>query len=140
MIDDDRFLGIVSDATDRNLKDPENSAQLRAVTHDDDSVLQIVAGPGSGKTTVLVLRALRSVFVDNVLPENILITTFTRKAARELRTRWLDWGVAIADQLEPSFNLEDIDLNRCQIDTLDSIVQQALTDHRLPGYAASSPR
>ncbi|MDE2715744.1 MAG: DEAD/DEAH box helicase [Chloroflexota bacterium] len=133
MIDDDRFLGIVCDATDRNLRDPENNAQLRAVTHDDDSVLQIVAGPGSGKTTVLVLRALRSVFVDDVLPENILITTFTRKAARELRTRWLDWGVAIADQLKPNFDLEDIDLNRCQIDTLDSIVQQALTDHRLPG-------
>ena len=133
MIGDDRFLEIVSESTGRNLRDPDNKAQLDAVTHGGDSVLQIVAGPGSGKTTVLVLRALRSVFVDDVLPENILITTFTRKAARELRTRWLDWGVAIAKELEPCCDLDHIDLNRCQIDTLDSIVQQTLTDHRLPG-------
>ena len=39
----------------------------------------IVAGPGSGKTTV--------VFVDPVLPEHIILTTFTRKAAKELRSR-----------------------------------------------------
>lgn len=133
MIGDDRFLAIVSESTGRDIRDPDNKAQLDAVTHGGDSVLQIVAGPGSGKTTVLVLRALRSVFVDDVLPENILITTFTRKAARELRTRWLDWGGAIARELEPCSGLDRIDLNRCQIDTLDSIIQQTLTDHRLPG-------
>ena len=135
MISKDRFLDIVSSRLERDLLNPDNAAQLDAVNYADARILQIVAGPGSGKTTVLVLRALRYVFVEDVLPENILITTFTRKAARELRTRWLDWGTALYAELasDPAINLAQIDLNRCRIDTLDSIIQQALTEYRLPG-------
>ena len=138
MISNDRFLDIVSSRLERDLRIPGNKAQLNAVNHADDRILQIVAGPGSGKTTVLVLRALRFVFVEDVLPENIVITTFTRKAARELRTRWLDWGTSLCTELEsdPDIDLAQIDLNRCRIDTLDSIVQQVLTEYRLPGTLA----
>ncbi len=138
MINNDRFLDLVDSRLGRNLRNPNNEDQLKAVLHADDRILQIVAGPGSGKTTVLVLRALRFVFVEDVLPENIVITTFTRKAARELRTRWLDWGTILCTELEsdPDINLDQIDLNRCIIDTLDSIVQQVLTEYRLPGTLA----
>ena len=136
MISNERFLDIAGCRLERDLRNLDNRAQFDAVMHDDDRVLRIVAGPGSGKTTVLVLRALRFVFVDDVLPENILITTFTRKAARELRTRWLDWGTAICTELRSDINLDGVDLNRCWIDTLDSITQQALTEHRLPGTVA----
>ena len=138
MISNDRFLDIVRSRLERDLRNSDNRAQLDAVNHADDRVLQIVAGPGSGKTTVLVLRALRFVFVEDVLPENILITTFTRKAARELRTRWLDWGTALRTELasDPAVTLAQIDLNRCRIDTLDSIIQQVLTEYRLPGALA----
>ena len=38
----------------------------------------IVAGPGTGKTTVLALRVLKHIFVDGLLPESIMATTFTR--------------------------------------------------------------
>ena len=113
---------------ERDLLDPNNSAQLEAVTRAGDFVLQIVAGPGSGKTSVIVLRALRHVFVEGVLPENVLITTFTRKAARELRTRWLGWGNSILEEI--GSRDREIDLNRCEIDTLDSIVHRVLSDHR----------
>jgi len=138
MITNDLFLDIVDSCLGRDLRNPDNEAQLKAVLHADDRILQIVAGPGSGKTTVLVLRALRFVFVEGVLPENIVITTFTRKAARELRTRWLDWGTTLCTELEldSAINLDQIDLNRCIIDTLDSIVQQVLTEYRLPGTLA----
>ena len=136
MITNDRFLGLVDSLLGRDLQNPDNEAQLKAVIQENDRVLQIVAGPGSGKTTVLVLRALRFVFVEGVLPENIVITTFTRKAARELRTRWLDWGTILYDALASSINLDRIDLNRCRIDTLDSITQQTLTENRLPGTLA----
>ena len=136
MIGNDRFLDIVRSRLDLDLRNPDNRAQFNAVNHADGRILQIVAGPGSGKTTVLVLRALRFVFVERVLPENILITTFTRKAARELRTRWLDWGTALCKELESAIDLAQIDLNRCRIDTLDSIIQQALTEYRLPGALA----
>ena len=138
MITNDRFLDTLDGRLERDLRNPDNEAQLKAVNPADDRILQIVAGPGSGKTTVLVLRALRFVFVEGVLPENIMITTFTRKAARELRTRWLDWGTDLYKELESdsAINLDQIDLNRCRIDTLDSIVQQVLTEYRLPGTLA----
>ena len=138
MISITAFKDLVHQVIGRNLDD--NIAQNDGITHDNRDILMIVAGPGSGKTTVLVLRALRHVLVDDVLPEEILITTFTRKAAKELRTRWLDWGNLILNFLENDPNLQEkirrIDLNRCRIDTLDSIAQQALTEHKLPGQVA----
>ena len=117
-----------------------NQAQQETVNHDGEDILMVVAGPGSGKTTVLVLRALRHILVDGILPEHLLITTFTKKAAKELRTRWLDWGTLLLEHLrkEPSLreHIGRIDLNRCRIDTLDSLAQQALTENRLPGEIA----
>lgn len=136
MLDNNAFLDIIAASLHRNLREPENSAQCDAVMHDDERILQVVAGPGSGKTTVLVLRALRFVFVDGILPENILITTFTKKAARELRTRWLDWGTTLHDFLKSRLDVAGIDLNRCRIETLDSIAQQVMTEYRIPGTVA----
>ena len=136
MISGDDFLDLVDRHLGRNLRDEANRAQRNAVTHSADSILQIVAGPGSGKTTVLVLRALRHVFVEDVLPEHILITTFTRKAARELRTRWLDWGTSLLDALSQHPSVGHIDINRCRIDTLDSTVHDVLTEFRTAGTLA----
>ncbi|MFN8472796.1 MAG: ATP-dependent helicase [Anaerolineae bacterium] len=49
--------------------------------------LAIVAGPGSGKTTVLAARIAYLVIARHVSPDSILAVSFTSKAARELRTR-----------------------------------------------------
>ena len=127
MISDKKFLDLAKRRVKRDLQYPDNSAQREAVTYAGDSVLQIVAGPGSGKTTVIALRALRHVFVEGVPPENVLITTFTRKAAKELRTRWLEWGSVILEEID---GRRDIDLNKCMIDTLDSVAHQVLSDYR----------
>ena len=136
MISDDVFLDLVDGHVGRNLRDIANRAQRDAVTHGPDSILQITAGPGSGKTTVLVLRALRHVLVEDINPEHILITTFTRKAARELRTRWLDWGTSLLNALSQYQRVEHIDINRCRIDTLDSTVHDVLTEFRPAGQLA----
>jgi DNA helicase II / ATP-dependent DNA helicase PcrA len=119
-----------------------NPSQLETIEHPSNDNLMITAGPGSGKTRVLVLRALRHVLVDDILPDNIVITTFTRKAAKELRTRWLDWGTTLLETLQlrhPDLDAHiegSIDINRCRIDTLDSIAEQTLTENRLPGQVA----
>ena len=60
--------------------------QRRAVLAPDGPAL-IVAGPGSGKTTVLAARIAFLVLSRRVPPTSILALTFATKAARELRTR-----------------------------------------------------
>ena len=135
MLTGDQYLDLIRDTHGirRDLRDPSNRAQLSAVFFPSNDALMLAAGPGSGKTTVIVLRALRSVFVDGILPESIVLTSFSRKAARELRTRWLDWGAALLNEASDLFDVSLIDLNRCVIDTLDSICQQVLSEFRDPG-------
>lgn len=62
------------------------ASQLQAIQSAECPLL-IIAGPGSGKTFTLVERAFYLIAEKNVLPENILISTFTEKAAREIITR-----------------------------------------------------
>lgn len=52
-----------------------------------DRVLQILAGPGSGKTEMLVWRILFELFVRGTPADQIMATTFTRRAATELQLR-----------------------------------------------------
>ena len=69
--------------------------QHKAIKSNKNSSLFMVAGPGSGKTTVMVLKILKFIFVDNVDPASIVATTFTVKAASELSSRIYDWGNVI---------------------------------------------
>ena len=65
---------------------PLDQAQLRAVRHRDGPML-VLAGPGSGKTTVIVNRLLFLMTECRVPPEEILVITFTKAAAREMQER-----------------------------------------------------
>lgn len=66
-----------------------NEAQQRAVMFDHKKALQIIAGPGTGKTKVLTARFAYLVLQKGIQAEDIVMTTFTRKAAEEMKERLL---------------------------------------------------
>lgn len=65
---------------------PLDEDQRRVVEHEGGPLL-VLAGPGTGKTTTLVESVVDRIERRNVDPEHILVLTFSRKAAAELRER-----------------------------------------------------
>ncbi len=69
-----------------NLLDQLNEQQQQAVMHNDGPAV-VLAGAGSGKTKVLTTRVAWLMTEQNVKPEEILLVTFTNKAAQEMSNR-----------------------------------------------------
>ena len=63
-----------------------NEAQAQAIQHTDGPCL-VLAGPGSGKTLTIVNRVKCLIEKQKVRPEEILVVTFTRFAAAEMKSR-----------------------------------------------------
>ncbi|MCS7091803.1 MAG: exodeoxyribonuclease V subunit gamma [Patescibacteria group bacterium] len=69
-----------------NLIQNLNNEQIQAVTYEGQHLL-VLAGAGSGKTKVLTHRAAWFVSEKKINPNNILLLTFTNKAADEMKQR-----------------------------------------------------
>ncbi|MCI9161870.1 MAG: ATP-dependent helicase [Lachnospiraceae bacterium] len=64
-----------------------HESQLQAIRHKDGPML-VLAGPGSGKTTVITHRIRHLVEEYQVEPGSILVITFTKAAAEEMKQRF----------------------------------------------------
>ena len=64
-----------------------NQAQQEAVSHNEGPCL-VLAGPGSGKTLTIVGRIQKLIQTYHVSPEEILVITFTKYAAVEMKNRF----------------------------------------------------
>lgn len=63
--------------------------QLKAITHVKGPA-GVIAGPGSGKTFTIVQRIQNLIFNNHVDPDKILTITFTKAAAQEMQSRYLE--------------------------------------------------
>src|SRR3989338_5820841 len=93
-----------------------NPEQLSAVTHESGPLL-IVAGAGTGKTTVITRRIAWLIMEKGIKPDEILALTFTNKAAEEMEER--------VDKLLP-YGYTDLWVN-----TFHSFCQRILEAHAL---------
>jgi DNA helicase-2/ATP-dependent DNA helicase PcrA len=98
--------------------------------------LYLTAGPGSGKTSVLVWRTLNLIVFHGVPPEQIFLGTFTEKGAHQLRERLRGLLAIVTEKTGKPF-----DISRMSIGTIHSICHSLLTDRRLspPGVRPRAP-
>jgi ATP-dependent DNA helicase UvrD/PcrA len=89
-----------------------NEEQIKSITTIDGPV-QIIAGPGSGKTAIIALRALYLVITGEAEPREIVLTTFTKKAASHLKD--------ILSKYARLCNYDDPALEEMRIGTIDSL-------------------
>lgn len=97
--------------------------QDRAVRSWGRGDICVVAGPGSGKTSVLVERLRWLIGDREVAPESVLAITFTEKAANEMRSRLL----AGCDAGSERRSL----LERAQVSTIDAFCNRLLKENAL---------
>ncbi|MGW1794332.1 UvrD-helicase domain-containing protein [Streptomyces tubercidicus] len=126
------------------LTDPEQLKQLLGIPFTPEQTecitappapQVIVAGAGSGKTTVMAARVVWLVGTGQVAPEQVLGLTFTNKAAGELaervRAALLAAGVTDPDALPPATGAPDQPPGEPRISTYHAFAGQLLKDHGL---------
>jgi DNA helicase-2/ATP-dependent DNA helicase PcrA len=97
-----------------------NEAQRAIVGHLDGPLL-VIAGPGSGKTYSIVLRALNLLLLEKAQPRELALCTFTEKAAFEMRDRL----AAAARKVGYTRDLSEL-----TVSTIHSLCNRILTQHR----------
>jgi DNA helicase-2/ATP-dependent DNA helicase PcrA len=108
-----------------------NTEQREAVAHTEGPLL-IIAGAGSGKTSVLCSRIAHIITEGLALPWQILAVTFTNKAAQELRLRLSNMNIQGAGDIRAgTFHSTCVRILRLGIEALNA--GEYITDES-PGY------
>ena len=68
---------------------PELDDRQQAVIGHQEGPLLVIAGPGAGKTRTIVWRATNLLLLDAVVPAELVMCTFSRRAAGELSQRFI---------------------------------------------------
>lgn len=97
-----------------------SDAQRNVVGHLGGPLL-VIAGPGSGKTYSIVLRALNLLLLEKAEPNELVLCTFTEKAAFEMRDRL----AAAARKVGYTGDLSEL-----AVSTIHSLCNRVLTQHR----------
>lgn len=128
----EEFFALLDAVLIENKREPlEPGSPQRAIVEvrGDDRVLQILAGPGSGKTEMLVWRILYEIFVRHTLSERLLVTTFTRKAATELEVRLVDRADGLASHAKAEgIETADPRIHDVPVGTLHSLCDRMLRE------------
>ncbi len=90
-----------------------------------DGPLFLMAGPGSGKTRVLLWRTVNAIVYKNVLPERIYLSTFTEKGARQLKD-----GLQTILGTVTNLTGTPYDLSGMYVGTVHSLCQRIIADRR----------
>ena len=109
---------------------PLDLAQRQAICYGDGPVL-IAAGPGTGKTEVLVARCLKFLCCDGVAPGSIMLTTFTDKAEKNLQDRLSEAFLFLVGMYP---QLASIDASDLRIGTLHGLCNDILQEYRYTAY------
>lgn len=101
-----------------------NANQERAIRH-TDGPLFLTAGPGSGKTRVLLWRTVNLIVFQNIPPEEIFLGTFTEKAAFQLKQGLQSLLGRVTNKTGITY-----DLSKMYLGTIHSLCQKLIADRR----------
>lgn len=111
-----------------------NPEQAQAIRH-IDGPLYLTAGPGSGKTRVLLWRTLNLIVFQGVKPENIFLSTFTEKAAHQLREGLKNYLGQVTNHTGQAY-----DIATMYVGTIHSLCQKILQDRHInPNFRSGQP-
>ncbi len=99
-----------------------NEKQEKAIRH-TEGPLFLTAGPGSGKTRVLLWRTLNLIVFEEVDPRRIFLATFTEKAAHQLKEGLRSLLGIVTNKTGVPY-----DISGMSIGTVHSICQDILID------------
>ena len=134
------FEGLETDAWEALPGASRLTMAQREAIESDERLLCVVAGAGAGKTRVLTLRVARRVREGTIEADRTLVTTFSRKAAEELRTRL--WSLGVAGVKAGTFHRTAMGLLREHRELRGRPAPQLLPDRRrlLADVATGDPR